>query len=68
LQRFVYRQMMYHVILKSLFAGVRGGAVGWNKFERKGTAQMDGHPGGHTGHGMDSIPAVVEERTPTATA
>ncbi len=50
LQRFVYRQMMYYVILKSLFAAVRGGAVGWNKFERKGTAQME------------SVPKLVEER------
>jgi len=41
LQRFVYRQMMYYVILKSIFAAVRGGAVGWNKFERRGTAQME---------------------------
>ncbi|MEP6756217.1 MAG: glycosyltransferase [Chthonomonadales bacterium] len=39
LQRFVYRQMMYYVILKSLVYAVRGGAVGWNKFERTGTAQ-----------------------------
>lgn len=52
LQRFVYRQLMYYVILKSLFAAVRGGAVGWNKFERKGTAQMD------------PVHAVVEDKTP----
>ena len=42
LQRLVYRQLMYWVILKSLVAAVRGGAVGWNKFDRRGTAQMDG--------------------------
>jgi cellulose synthase/poly-beta-1,6-N-acetylglucosamine synthase-like glycosyltransferase/peptidoglycan/xylan/chitin deacetylase (PgdA/CDA1 family)/spore germination protein YaaH len=37
-QRFLYRQLMYYVILKSLVAAIRGGAVGWNKFERTGTA------------------------------
>jgi len=36
-QRFLYRQLMYYVILKSLVAAMRGGAVGWNKFERTGT-------------------------------
>jgi cellulose synthase/poly-beta-1,6-N-acetylglucosamine synthase-like glycosyltransferase/peptidoglycan/xylan/chitin deacetylase (PgdA/CDA1 family)/spore germination protein YaaH len=56
LQRFVYRQMMYYVILKSVVAAVRGGAVGWNKFERTGTVQME--------QGV----AVVEERKPTPIA
>lgn len=41
LQRFVYRQLMYYVILKSVVAAVRGGAVGWNKFERTGTARIE---------------------------
>ena len=41
LQRFVYRQLMYYVILKSLYAAVRGSAVGWGKLERTGTAQID---------------------------
>ena len=41
LQRFVYRQLMYYVILKSVVAAARGGAVGWNKFERTGTARID---------------------------
>jgi poly-beta-1,6 N-acetyl-D-glucosamine synthase len=39
-QRFLYRQLMYYVILKSLVAAIRGGAVGWNKFERTGTARI----------------------------
>jgi len=42
LQRFVYRQLMYYVILKSVFSALRGGAVGWNKFERRGTARVEG--------------------------
>jgi len=37
LQRFVYRQLMYGVILKSLVYAVAGSRVGWGKFERKGT-------------------------------
>lgn len=40
-QRFVYRQLMYYVVLKSLVAAARGAAVGWNKFERTGTAQIE---------------------------
>lgn len=37
LQRFVYRQLMYVVILKSLYTAVHGSIVGWGKIERKGT-------------------------------
>ncbi len=40
LQRFVYRQLMYYVIVKSLWVAVRGSLVGWGKFERKGTVQQ----------------------------
>ena len=40
LQRFVYRQLMYYVIVKSLVFAVRGSLVGWGKFERKGTVKM----------------------------
>ncbi len=39
-QRLGYRQMMYYVILKSVFYAIRGGAVGWGKFERTGTARI----------------------------
>jgi cellulose synthase/poly-beta-1,6-N-acetylglucosamine synthase-like glycosyltransferase/peptidoglycan/xylan/chitin deacetylase (PgdA/CDA1 family)/spore germination protein YaaH len=41
-QRFVYRQLMYYVIVKSLVFAVRGSLVGWGKFERKGTVQQPG--------------------------
>lgn len=41
LQRFVYRQLMYYVVLKAIWFALRGSAVGWNKFERTGTAQID---------------------------
>ncbi len=40
LQRFVYRQLMYYVIVKSLVVAVRGSLVGWGKFERKGTVKV----------------------------
>ncbi len=43
-QRFVYRQLMYYVIVKSLVFAVRGSLVGWGKFERKGTVQQPGGP------------------------
>jgi peptidoglycan-N-acetylglucosamine deacetylase len=42
LQRFVYRQLMYYVVLKSLVSAIRGSAVGWNKFDRTGTARIEG--------------------------
>ncbi|MCC6446881.1 MAG: glycosyltransferase [Armatimonadetes bacterium] len=38
-QRFLYRQLMYYVILKSLLTALKGGPVGWGKFERKGTVR-----------------------------
>ena len=41
IQRFVYRQLMYYVILKSIVAAIRGTAVGWNKLERTGKAQIE---------------------------
>ncbi len=43
-QRFIYRQMMYYVILKAVVFAIRGGAVGWGKFERTGTARIEGKP------------------------
>lgn len=39
LQRFVYRQLMYYVIVKSLVTAVRGSLVGWGKLERRGTVK-----------------------------
>jgi cellulose synthase/poly-beta-1,6-N-acetylglucosamine synthase-like glycosyltransferase len=35
-QRFVYRQIMYYVVLKALMSAGRGLAVGWGKLERSG--------------------------------
>jgi cellulose synthase/poly-beta-1,6-N-acetylglucosamine synthase-like glycosyltransferase/peptidoglycan/xylan/chitin deacetylase (PgdA/CDA1 family)/spore germination protein YaaH len=44
LQRFVYRQLMYYVVLKSLITAMRGSAVGWNKLDRTGAARIDAQP------------------------
>jgi cellulose synthase/poly-beta-1,6-N-acetylglucosamine synthase-like glycosyltransferase/peptidoglycan/xylan/chitin deacetylase (PgdA/CDA1 family) len=39
LQRFGYRQIMYYVVLRSIWAAVRGPVVGWGKLERAGTVK-----------------------------
>ena len=38
LQRLVYRQLMYYVIIKALARAIGGSATGWGKFARSGTA------------------------------
>ncbi|WP_158914949.1 polysaccharide deacetylase family protein [Caulobacter sp. S45] len=40
-QRFGYRQLMYHVVIKAVITAVRGPIVGWNKIDRKATVTMD---------------------------
>lgn len=37
LQRFVYRQVMYGVVIRAFIAAAHGGLVGWGKLERKAT-------------------------------
>lgn len=37
LQRFLYRQLIYYVAVKSVFTAIKGRLVGWGKFERKAT-------------------------------
>jgi cellulose synthase/poly-beta-1,6-N-acetylglucosamine synthase-like glycosyltransferase/peptidoglycan/xylan/chitin deacetylase (PgdA/CDA1 family)/spore germination protein YaaH len=39
-QRFVYRQIMYYVVLKALVSAGRGLSVGWGKLERSGRTQV----------------------------
>ncbi len=41
-QRFVYRQIMYLVVVRSFRAAIRGKVVGWGSLERKATVQL--HP------------------------
>ena len=40
LQRFVYRQMMYAVMFKSLVRALSGGKAGWGKIARTGTVKV----------------------------
>ena len=47
LQRFGYRQLLYYVVIKSVFSAAAGGRVGWGKLERKGTvSNFESPPGG----------------------
>jgi peptidoglycan-N-acetylglucosamine deacetylase len=41
LQRFGYRQLMYYVVIRSIFAALRGPFVGWGKLERAGTVKAE---------------------------
>jgi hypothetical protein len=41
LQRFGYRQLMYYVVIRSIFAALRGPFVGWGKLERAGTVRAE---------------------------
>jgi hypothetical protein len=39
-QRFVYRQMMYAVLWKSVVRAIKGKRQGWGKLDRRGTVQV----------------------------
>ena len=39
-QRFLYRQLMYAVVLKSIKTAISGIRTGWGKLERKGTVEL----------------------------
>ena len=39
-QRFLYRQLMYAVLLKSVKTAISGMRAGWGKLERKGTVEL----------------------------
>ena len=41
-QRFVYRQLMYGVVIRSIVSALRGKMVGWGKLERSGSVSMTG--------------------------
>ncbi|MCC3371748.1 polysaccharide deacetylase family protein [Cohnella sp. REN36] len=41
LQRIVYRQLMAYVIFKSMWAALKGAAVGWNKLQRRGNVKVN---------------------------
>jgi len=40
-QRFVYRQLMYGVVIRSISAALRGRMVGWGKLERSGSVSVE---------------------------
>ena len=40
IQRFGYRQVMYWVMVKSVYVAIRGAVVGWGKLERKATVTV----------------------------
>lgn len=39
-QRFIYRQLMYWVVVKAVTAAIRGPVVGWGKLERTGRVEV----------------------------
>jgi len=41
MQRFVYRQLMYGVVLRSIGSALQGKVVGWGKLERTGTVSLN---------------------------
>ena len=43
-QRFGYRQLMYHVVVKAVITAVHGPEVGWNKLERRATVAIGAAP------------------------
>jgi peptidoglycan/xylan/chitin deacetylase (PgdA/CDA1 family)/glycosyltransferase involved in cell wall biosynthesis len=44
-QQFVYRQLMYMVVLESLLSAIRGVRLRWQHLERTGDVEMPGQPG-----------------------
>jgi hypothetical protein len=36
-QRFIYRQLMYGIVIRAVSAALRGRLVGWGKLERSGS-------------------------------
>jgi len=41
IQRFGYRQVMYWVMVRSVYTAIRGAVVGWGKLDRKATVRAD---------------------------
>ncbi|MEO7786194.1 MAG: glycosyltransferase, partial [Sphingomicrobium sp.] len=66
-QRFIYRQLMYFVVIRAVWSALRGPWVGWGKLERSGRVGRAGsndEPGlpraGSAGQGQgDTKPGVV---------
>ena len=58
-QRFLYRQLIYYVAIKSTLTAIRGTIVGWGTLERKATVPMGG------GRPRRSIGVSLEDRPMT---
>ena len=39
MQRFIYRQLMYSVVIRAVWNALRGPWVGWGKLERSGRVE-----------------------------
>ena len=52
-QRFVYRQLMYGVVIKAVGAALQGMGIGWGKLER--TGRVSAPQGGGSGAGQDNL-------------
>ena len=46
-QRFVYRQLMYSVVIRAVGAALQGLGIGWGKLERTGRVSAGNAQGGH---------------------
>lgn len=60
-QRFVYRQLMYSVVIRATGAAIGGMAQGWGKLERSGRVAAPGAPGSGGGQaqpGEQALPSV----------
>jgi hypothetical protein len=44
IQRFCYRQLLYFVVMQTLFTAIKGSLVGWGKLVRTGSVHV---PAGH---------------------
>lgn len=51
LQRFGYRQLMYYVVVRSVWTAIKGPSVGWGKQERKATVNSGEEPVATTNSG-----------------
>lgn len=40
IQRIIFRQIMYYISVKTILTALKGATVGWNKLERKATAEL----------------------------
>ncbi|NBW75572.1 MAG: glycosyltransferase [Sphingomonadaceae bacterium] len=54
-QRFIYRQLMYWVVLKAVTAALGGLGIGWGKLDRTGRVSAPGSGDGHHNPGEQAV-------------